>query len=180
MLFRSVPLQFERFGLGDILVRDLGLPATTPDLTKWEKLVSEIASAKPSVEIAIVGKYTALPDAYLSVTEALRHAGWAHGVDIKIRWVNAERLDDVDGAALSAQLAGAHGILVPGGYGYRGIEGKIRAAHLARTEQIPYLGLCLGLQIAVIDLAREALDSDRKSTRLNSSHIPLSRMPSSA
>ncbi|MFM2097745.1 MAG: synthase [Chloroflexota bacterium] len=164
----EVPLQFERFGLGDILVRDLGLPATTPDLTKWEKLVSEIASAKPSVEIAIVGKYTALPDAYLSVTEALRHAGWAHGVDIKIRWVNAERLDDVDGAALSAQLAGAHGILVPGGYGYRGIEGKIRAAHLARTEQIPYLGLCLGLQIAVIDLAREALDStDANSTEFD-------------
>ena len=164
----EVPLQFERFGLGDILVRDLGLPATTPDLTKWEKLVSEIASAKPSVEIAIVGKYTALPDAYLSVTEALRHAGWAHGVDIKIRWVNAERLDDVDGAALAAQLAGAHGILVPGGYGYRGIEGKIRAAHLARTEQIPYLGLCLGLQIAVIDLAREALDStDANSTEFD-------------
>jgi CTP synthase len=164
----EVPLQFERFGLGDILVRDLGLPATTPDLAKWEKLVSEIASAKPSVEIAIVGKYTALPDAYLSVTEALRHAGWAHGVDIKIRWVNAERLDDVDGAALSAQLAGAHGILVPGGYGYRGIEGKIRAAHLARTEQIPYLGLCLGLQIAVIDLAREALDStDANSTEFD-------------
>ena len=164
----EVPLQFERFGLGDILVRDLGLPATTPDLTKWEKLVSEIASAKPSVEIAIVGKYTALPDAYLSVTEALRHAGWAHGVDIKIRWVNAERLDDVDGAALAAQLAGAHGILVPGGYGYRGIEGKIRAAHLARTEKIPYLGLCLGLQIAVIDLAREALDStDANSTEFD-------------
>jgi len=164
----EVPLQFERFGLGDILVRDLGLPATTPDLTKWEKLVSEIASAKPSVEIAIVGKYTALPDAYLSVTEALRHAGWAHGVDIKIRWVNAERLDDVDGAALAAQLAGAHGILVPGGYGYRGIEGKIRAAHLARTEQIPYLGLCLGLQIAVIDLAREALNStDANSTEFD-------------
>jgi len=164
----EVPLQFERFGLGDLLVRDLGLPATTPDLTKWEKLVSEIASAKPSVEIAIVGKYTALPDAYLSVTEALRHAGWAHGVDIKIRWVNAERLDDVDGAALAAQLAGAHGILVPGGYGYRGIEGKIRAAHLARTEQIPYLGLCLGLQIAVIDLAREALDStDANSTEFD-------------
>ena len=164
----EVPLQFERFGLGDLLVRDLGLPATTPDLTKWEKLVSEIASAKPTVEIAIVGKYTALPDAYLSVTEALRHAGWAHGVDIKIRWVNAERLDDVDGAALAAQLAGAHGILVPGGYGYRGIEGKIRAAHLARTEQIPYLGLCLGLQIAVIDLAREALDStDANSTEFD-------------
>jgi CTP synthase len=164
----EVPLQFERFGLGDLLVRDLGLPATTPDLTKWEKLVSEIASAKPTVEIAIVGKYTTLPDAYLSVTEALRHAGWAHGVDIKIRWVNAERLDDVDGAALAAQLAGAHGILVPGGYGYRGIEGKIRAAHLARTEQIPYLGLCLGLQIAVIDLAREALDStDANSTEFD-------------
>ncbi|MFM8279305.1 MAG: CTP synthase [Candidatus Limnocylindrus sp.] len=164
----EVPLQFERFGLGDLLVRDLGLPATTPDLSKWEQLVSEIASAKPAVEIAIVGKYTALPDAYLSVTEALRHAGWAHGVDIKIRWVNAERLDDVDEATLAAQLAGAHGILVPGGYGYRGIEGKIRAAHLARTEQIPYLGLCLGLQIAVIDLAREALDStDANSTEFD-------------
>ena len=164
----EVPLQFEKFGLGDLVVRDLGLPATTPDLSRWEKLATEIIAEKPAVEIAIVGKYTELPDAYLSVTEALRHAGWAHGVDVRIRWVNAERLDDAEPAVLSAELAGVHGILVPGGYGYRGIEGKIRAAHMARTERIPYLGLCLGLQIAVIDFAREALgSSDANSTEFD-------------
>jgi len=164
----EVPLQFEKFGLGDLVVRELGLPATTPDLSRWEKLAAEIVAEKPAVEIAIVGKYTELPDAYLSVTEALRHAGWAHGVDVRIRWVNAERLDDAEPAVLSAELAGVHGILVPGGYGYRGIEGKIRAAHMARTERIPYLGLCLGLQIAVIDFAREALgSSDANSTEFD-------------
>ena len=164
----EVPLQFERFGLGDLVVRELGLPATAPDLSRWETLAAEIVAEKPSVEIAIVGKYTELPDAYLSVTEALRHAGWAHGVDVRIRWVNAERLDDAEPSVLSAELAGVHGILVPGGYGYRGIEGKIRAAHMARTERIPYLGLCLGLQIAVIDFAREALgSSDANSTEFD-------------
>ena len=164
----EVPLQFERFGLGDLLVRELGLPSTAPDLARWEQLAADIVAEKPSVEIAIVGKYTALPDAYLSVTEALRHAGWAHGVDIRVRWVNAERLDDADPAGIAAQLAGAHGILVPGGYGYRGVEGKIRAAHHARVERVPYLGLCLGLQIAVIDVAREALgSSDANSTEFD-------------
>lgn len=164
----EVPLQFEQFGLGDLVVRELGLPATAPDLSSWERLAAAIITEKPAVEIAIVGKYTELPDAYLSVTEALRHAGWAHGVDVRIRWVNAERLDDAPPALLSAELAGVHGILVPGGYGYRGIEGKIRAAHMARTERIPYLGLCLGLQIAVIDFAREALgSSDANSTEFD-------------
>lgn len=164
----EVPLQFEKFGLGDLLVRELGLTPVTPQLAKWEQLVAEIVAEKPAVEIAIVGKYTELPDAYLSVMEALRHAGWAHGHDVRVRWVNAEQLDDADPAQVSAQLAGAHGILVPGGYGYRGIEGKIRAAHTARTERIPYLGLCLGLQIAVIEFARETLASaDANSTEFD-------------
>ncbi len=164
----EVPLQFEKFGLGDLLTRELGISASVPDLTKWEQLVAQIVAEKPAVEIAIVGKYTELPDAYLSVTEALRHAGWAHGVDVRVRWVNAEQLDDADAAHVSAQLAGAHGVLVPGGYGYRGIEGKIRAAHTARTEHIPYLGLCLGLQIAVIEFARETLSSaDANSTEFD-------------
>jgi CTP synthase len=164
----EVPLQFEKFGLGDLLVRELGITPATPQLAKWEQLVAEIVAEKPAVEIAIVGKYTELPDAYLSVMEALRHAGWAHGHDVRVRWVNAEQLDDADAAQVSAQLAGAHGILVPGGYGYRGIEGKIRAAHTARTERIPYLGLCLGLQIAVIEFARETLASaDANSTEFD-------------
>jgi CTP synthase len=164
----EVPLQFERFGLGDLLVRELGLGPAAPQLASWQHLVAEIVTEKPAVEIAIVGKYTELPDAYLSVTEALRHAGWAHGHDVRIRWVNAEQLDDVDATQVSAQLAGAHGVLVPGGYGYRGIEGKIRAAHAARTERIPYLGLCLGLQIAVIEFARVTLGStDANSTEFD-------------
>jgi CTP synthase len=113
------------------------------------------------VPVAVVGKYVALPDAYLSVIEALRHAGIHHGVAIDIRWVSSEKLDAGD----TSPLMGVAGIVVPGGFGYRGIEGKVQASRYARHNRIPYLGLCLGLQCAVIDFAREALDApDANST----------------
>ena len=152
----EVPLQFEQAGLGELIVRDLGLAEAThaPDLASWAAMVELIKRPKPSLEVALVGKYIELPDAYMSVTEALRHAAWANGVDARIRWVNSETLtpDNID-----AVLAGVAAVLVPGGFGHRGIEGKVLAAHYARVRRVPYLGLCLGLQCAVIEFAREVL-----------------------
>jgi len=163
----EVPLQFEDFGLGRLIVRELGLgdPATPPDLTEWRALVERIKRDKPALEIALVGKYIELPDAYLSVTEALKHAGWAHEVDVKIRWVDSEALTNEN---LHHTLEGAAGIVVPGGFGHRGIEGKVLAAHFARDHKVPYLGLCLGLQCAVIEFAREVVGSkDVNSTEFD-------------
>jgi CTP synthase len=163
----EVPLQFEDFGLGRLIVRELGLgdPETPPDLTTWRALVERIKADKPELEIALVGKYIELPDAYLSVTEALKHAGWAHGVAVKIRWVDSEALTKEN---LHHTLEGAAGIVVPGGFGHRGIEGKVLAAHFARDHKVPYLGLCLGLQCAVIEFAREVVGSkDVNSTEFD-------------
>jgi len=163
----EVPLQFEAFGLGRLVVRELGLgdPDQAPDLATWRALVDRIKAPKPTLEIALVGKYIELPDAYLSVTESLRHAAWAHGVDAKVRWVDSEKLtaDNVE-----ERLGGAAGVLVPGGFGHRGIEGKVLAASWARRHRLPYLGLCLGLQCAVIEFAREVLGSqDVNSTEFD-------------
>jgi len=163
----EVPLQFEAAGLGRLLVRDLGLgdPEAEPDLGGWRALVERIKAPKPALEIALVGKYIELPDAYLSVTEALKHAAWAHGVDAKVRWVDSEVLTKEN---LHERLDGAAGILVPGGFGHRGIEGKVLAAHYARDRSIPYLGLCLGLQCAVIEFAREVIGTrDVNSTEFD-------------
>ena len=163
----EVPLQFEAFGFGRLLVRELGLgdADVVPDLDGWRALVERIKAPKPTLEIALVGKYIELPDAYLSVTESLKHAAWASGVDAKVRWVDSEQLtaDNVD-----ERLAGAAGVLVPGGFGHRGIEGKVLAAHWAREHGIPYLGLCLGLQCAVIEFAREVIGTaDVNSTEFD-------------
>ena len=148
----EVPLLFEAQGLGDLIVRDLNLEAHPADLSAWRALVERIKRPKPELEVALVGKYIELPDAYLSVSEALRHAGWAHDRDIKIRWVDSEALtaDNYD-----SRLEGVAGVLVPGGFGHRGIEGKVLAARYARERRVPYLGLCLGLQCGVIELARD-------------------------
>ena len=175
----EVPLQFEESGLGEILVRDLGLAGTAgaPDLERWRRLVELIKRPKPELEVALVGKYIELPDAYLSVTESLKHAGWANGVDVKVRWVDSETLTD---ESVSETLAGAAAILVPGGFGHRGIEGKILAARYARERRVPYLGLCLGLQCAVIELARAATGStDVNSTEFDmfTAHPVIDFMP---
>jgi CTP synthase len=163
----EVPLQFEAAGLGRLIVRDLGLgdADAEPDLTTWQALVQRIKAPKPELEIALVGKYIELPDAYLSVSEALKHAGWANGVDVRIRWVDSETLSK---ETLHAALDGAAGVLVPGGFGHRGIEGKVLAAHYARDHAVPYLGLCLGLQCAVIEFARQVIGSgDVNSTEFD-------------
>ena len=148
----EVPLMFEAQGLGELVVRDLRLEAKPADLASWRALVERIKRPKPELEIALVGKYIELPDAYLSVSEALRHAGWANERNIRIRWVDSEALTP---ANHEERLAGAEGILVPGGFGHRGIEGKVLAARYARERRVPYLGLCLGLQCGVIEVARD-------------------------
>ncbi len=154
----EVPLMLEDAGLGDFLVEKLGLTARAeaPDLAEWRALVERIHAEKPFVRIALVGKYVELHDAYLSVVESLSHAGWSVGVDIQIDWIDSQKLE-TDWEEYEPRLAAADGIIVPGGFGYRGVEGKIRAAGYARTHNIPYLGLCLGLQVAVIEFARGVL-----------------------
>jgi CTP synthase len=155
----EVPLLFEDWGLGDLIVRDLGLGETAhqADLTAWRALVDRIKRPKRPLEIALVGKYIELPDAYLSVTEALRHAGWAQERSIGIRWVDSEALTP---ESYGARLNGVAGVLVPGGFGHRGIEGKVLAARYARENRVPYLGLCLGLQCGVIEFARDVVGAE--------------------
>jgi len=153
----GVPTMLEDAGLGRIVVEELGLDQTEPDLSGWHALESRIRNARIPLEIAMVGKYIELPDAYLSVIESVRHAGWAQGADVKLRWVDSEKLErdrDVE------PLRGVDGVVVPGGFGYRGIEGKVQAARFGREQRVPTLGLCMGMQCMVIELARKALGTD--------------------
>jgi CTP synthase len=142
-------------------------------------LVDDLKRPKPTVRIALVGKYVELQDAYLSVREALYHAGAACGWDVDIQWISSEHMDrGKDGVC--EQLQGVNGVVVPGGFGYRGIEGKVSTARWARENQVPYLGLCLGMQVMVIELARHALGSDApNSTEFdhNTRHPVISLMP---
>jgi len=157
----EVPLILEESGLGDFIVERLGLPAGEPDLDDWRALVEEIKRPKERIHIGMVGKYIELQDAYMSVREALYHAGVHNGCDVQIAWINAEDLEK--GRSLDI-LNRVDGIVVPGGFGYRGIEGKIVAARHARERKVPYLGLCLGMQVMVIELARHVLGSDEPNS----------------
>ena len=160
----DVPLVLERAGLGDWLVRQLNLTVTRdPEdgLADWRRIVNQIRQEKPVLRIGIVGKYVELEDAYFSVKEALLHAGLAADRDVQIEWISSEDLER--GRNLN-RLELVDGIVVPGGFGYRGIEGKIVAAHYARKHLVPYLGLCLGLQVMCIELAREIFQSDEPNS----------------
>ena len=150
-LLYEAPLMLEREGLADVVVRRLGLICHMPDLTEWADMVHRAKNPSSAVEIALVGKYVALHDAYLSVAEALTHAGIANGVRVDVRWVDSETVTEENAAGL---LAGCAGVLVPGGFGSRGVEGKISAIRYARENKIPFLGICLGMQMAVVELAR--------------------------
>ena len=154
----KVPLWFESEGVDDLICEHFGFDAPQPDLSEWAAITRRASQTTESVRIALVGKYVALQDAYLSVSEALRHSGFHHDCGVEIDWVDSESLDS-DQAARQ-RLAGAHGILIPGGFGGRGIEGKIRAARVARELRIPYLGVCLGMQIAVMEFARHIAGMD--------------------
>ncbi len=147
----EVPLNILEEGMDDIVLKMLGLEAPPADMTDWRAMVDRINNPQSETEIAIVGKYVELPDAYLSVAEALRHAGIEHLAKVKIRWVNSE---EIEGSSAAELLKGVSGILVPGGFGNRGIEGKIEAIRYARENKIPFLGICLGMQTAVIEFAR--------------------------
>jgi CTP synthase len=151
----EVPLILENLGVGDLVVEKLGLKATRkPNMKPWQKLVDEVKKPKPTVKIALVGKYIELQDAYMSVREAIKHAALANRVEIEIGWVHAADLEKDKGWDI---VHDSDGILVPGGFGSRGIEGKIMAARYARENKIPYLGLCLGMQVMCIDFARNIL-----------------------
>ena len=144
----EVPLNLEAEGFARVVCERLGLATPPPDLTDWRRLVERIGACEGQVRIALVGKYVQLHDAYLSVAEALKHAAIHHGVELCIDWVDAEDRH------LGEALAEADGVLVPGGFGGRGIEGKIAAARFAREREVPFLGICLGMQIAVVEFAR--------------------------
>jgi len=148
----KVPLWFADEGVDDLICDHFMIEAPQPDLSVWSEITRRANEATESVTIALVGKYVALQDAYLSVSEALRHSGFHHDCRIEIDWVDSETLDN-DEIALE-RLGGADGLLIPGGFGGRGIEGKIRAARVAREQRIPYLGVCLGMQVAVMEFAR--------------------------
>ncbi len=154
----EVPLMLREQGLDDYVVKHLGLGGElVPDMAQWEALVQRVKSLKKTTEIAIVGKYVALHDAYLSIVESLGHAGIDADSEVQIRWVNAE---EVTPANVEDMLGGVNGILVPGGFGDRGIEGKITAIRYAREREIPFFGICLGMQVAVIEYARSMVGLD--------------------
>ncbi len=150
----EVPLMMQKEGLDEIVVKHLGLDAGPADMTEWIKLVDKVKNLTHTTRIAIVGKYVALHDAYMSVVEALRHAGFESDTDIDVKWVNSEEVTEENVAQL---LGDADGILVPGGFGDRGIEGKIVATRFAREQKIPFFGICLGMQMACVEGARNLL-----------------------
>ena len=161
----GVPLMLEDVGLGRIVLGELGLEAGAPDLAAWRTLEDRIRNARIPLEIGLVGKYIMLSDAYLSVAESIKHAAWAHGCEPRIRWVDSERLER---GGDDEPLVGLDGIVVPGGFGYRGVEGKVQAARYGREHRIPTLGLCMGMQCMVIELARTALGTeDANSTEFD-------------
>jgi len=164
----EVPLLLEQADVGDYLVERLGLKATKkPNWKPWAKLVNEVRRPKPTVKVALVGKYVELHDAYMSVREALKHAALSIGVEVEIGWVHATDLEKGKGWEI---VKGANGIVVPGGFGSRGIEGKILAAKYARVNKVPYLGLCLGMQVMVVEFARNVLGyKDANSTEFDRS-----------
>ena len=157
----EVPLLLQEQGLGDLIIDRLSLPDGKPDLGDWSDLVDRIKAPKEPISIAVVGKYVELPDAYASVREALYHAGLHHRRDIAISWIHSE---DLENGSCDEYLRSVRGIVVPGGFGPRGIEGMIRAARYARQYEVPYLGLCLGMQVMVIEFARHVLKSEEPNS----------------
>jgi CTP synthase len=155
----KVPLYFRAEGVDDQILTHFGIEVAEekPDLSDWETMVRRRDQASSTVRIAMAGKYTQLEDAYLSVIEALEHAGTHHGVKVEVEWVDVETLDSPESREL---LESVDGVLVPGGFGVRGVEGKIRAARYARENDVPYLGICLGMQVAVAEFARHVADMD--------------------
>ncbi|MDA0768983.1 MAG: CTP synthase [Chloroflexi bacterium] len=173
----EVPIILEDEGLGDLILNTLNIPNTGRDLTAWVRMVDEIKLPKEPLRVALVGKYVELHDSYLSVKEALIHAALAQGQEVEIVWIGSE---DIEEFGPDRYLDSVQGIVVPGGFGNRGVEGMISTVRYAREHGVPYLGLCLGLQVMVIDVAREALaNADANSTEFdpNTAHPVIDIMP---
>ncbi|MEN6340004.1 MAG: CTP synthase [Clostridiaceae bacterium] len=147
----EAPIMLERNNFSEVVCRELQLDLPTPNLTEWNEMLQRVKNSKHHVKIGLVGKYVKLHDAYLSVAEALRHAGYENSAIVEIDWIDSEQIDAKN---VESKLAGLDGIVLPGGFGVRGVEGMIQTAKYAREHNIPYLGLCLGMQIAVIEYAR--------------------------
>ena len=165
----DIPLVMHEEGLDTVVCDVLRLDVGEPDLADWEDLVRRVGAASKPVKIGIIGKYVALPDAYLSVVESLHHAGGFHGARIQLEWVQAE---DVEGLLAAGRIGDLDGIVIPGGFGVRGVEGKIAAAGYAREHDMPCLGLCLGMQVMTIEFARNALGLHRANSAEFDPHTP--------
>ncbi len=164
----EVPLMMQEEGLDRIVLEKLGMDYRPVNMEDWAQMVNKIKNPQRKVKVAVVGKYVELPDAYISVTEALHHAGISNDASVKIHWINSEKLENPE-LDMDEEFAGCKGILVPGGFGDRGVEGKIKAIQYAREHKLPFLGLCLGMQCAVIEFARHVCGmNDAHSTEFNS------------
>ena len=166
----EIPLVFERAGFSDLVVRRLGLPVTEPETATWTQLVERIVSPTHDVEIAVVGKYISNGDAYISIAESLSHAGILHDSRVRLRWIDSEEIVSIEDAA--ARTAGCCGLVVCPGFGARGIEGKILAVQLARETGLPFLGICLGMQMAVVEFARHVCGLEGANTTETSAATP--------
>jgi len=151
----EVPLALEAQGMCSVVLKMLGMEERQPELTSWTALVDKIKNAQKTIKVAIAGKYTKLSDAYISVVESLKHAGYANSASVEIKWINSEEC--VDMASCKKQLADVQAVVVPGGFGVRGIEGKLNVIRYARENNLPFLGICLGMQCAVIEYARNVV-----------------------
>ena len=170
----EIPLVYHGEGLDDRILAHFGVKARKPDLSGWEGISKVIGHWRNRVVIGVVAKYCGFPDAYKSLVEALYHAGLANDAEVRIQWLNAEDLEKMDESELGSALAPIDGMIVPGGFGARGIEGKIKAARWAREHGVPYLGICLGMQIAVIEMARSLLGlKDANSTEFTRDCTPI-------
>ncbi|MEC4003017.1 glutamine hydrolyzing CTP synthase, partial [Bacillus subtilis] len=150
----SIPLELQKQGLDKLVCEHMKLACKEAEMSEWKELVNKVSNLSQTITIGLVGKYVELPDAYISVVESLRHAGYAFDTDVKVKWINAEEVTENNIAELTS---GTDGIIVPGGFGDRGVEGKIVATKYARENNIPFLGICLGMQVASIEYARNVL-----------------------
>ena len=157
----EVPLMMEEEHLAQAVCECLQIPCPKPDLEEWKQLVENLKHPEKTVTIAIVGKYVALHDAYLSVVEALKHGGIANKANVQIKWIDSE---DVTKETVATYLGDVDGMIVPGGFGVRGTEGKITAIEYARTHNLPYLGICLGMQLAIVEFARNVLGLEKAAS----------------
>jgi CTP synthase len=158
----EIPLAMEEEGLAEQVLKRLKIKCNEKDLSDWVEMVDRSKHTTCSVTIGIIGKYTELHDAYLSVVEALKHAAIFNSAELIIKWFDSEDITEKNAGTL---LGGLHGILIPGGFGERGTEGKVNAARYSRENKIPYLGLCLGMQIAIIEFARHVANLKKANSR---------------